>query len=202
MFRSRLSLFLFLSIRAVTSDNEPVPIVVNPTGNFRGNDGNWSTFAIGVGTPPQLLEFLPSTEVPETWVVLFEGCTTKDPKNCSINRGGLYNYNASSTFSQKDIYALGSEANLGYTTNSDNGAYGWENLTWATSDGTNVTASHTVIAGIATKDFYLSSLGLAARNITWEDHSDSSPSLITSLKEQGQIQNQSYGYTAGASYSE
>ncbi|KAL8928838.1 MAG: hypothetical protein Q9208_001616 [Pyrenodesmia sp. 3 TL-2023] len=166
-----------------------------------GNDGNWSTFSIGVGTPPQLLELLPSTQVPESWVVLTEGCTDEDPRNCSITRGGLFNYDVSSTWVQKDIYALGSEANLGYTSdNSNNGAYGWENISWAATADVNVTASHTVIAGIATKDFYLGILGLAARSITWEDLSTSPPSLISILKEQGLIETQSYGYTAGAFY--
>lgn len=107
----------------------------------------------------------------------------------------------SSTWFKKDVYALGSEANLGYTGNSDNGAYGWENISWAATGDVNVTASHTVIAGIATKDFYLGVLGLAARPITWEDHSTSSPSLISTLKAQGLIESQSYGYTAGAFYS-
>ncbi|KAL8663423.1 MAG: hypothetical protein Q9168_008097, partial [Polycauliona sp. 1 TL-2023] len=34
----------------------------------------------------------------------------------------------------------------------------------------------------------------------WQDHSDSSPSLITILKDQNLIPHLSYGYTAGASY--
>ncbi|KAL8939623.1 MAG: hypothetical protein Q9216_003265 [Gyalolechia sp. 2 TL-2023] len=122
--------------------------------------------------------------VPETWVILAEGCTRDDPDNCSDTRGGLFNYDQSSTFTLKDTYALTSEANLGYTTNSDNGAYGWENLTLTSDDDSDVTASHVVIAGIATKDFYLGSLGLASRAITWEDSSSSLPSLMTSLKEQ------------------
>lgn len=113
----------------------------------------------------------------------------------------MFNYAESSTWEKKNIYALNAEANLGYTGNSDNGAYGWENLTWATTGDDNITASHQVVAGIATKDFYLGSLGLAARPITWQDHSDSAPSLMTSLKTQGLLQSLSYGYTAGAFYS-
>ncbi|KAI4090785.1 MAG: hypothetical protein LQ344_004565 [Seirophora lacunosa] len=132
----------------------------------------------------QYVELLPSTLVPETWVVLLEGCAKEDPKDCRDTRGDLFNYAESSTWEKKNIYALNAEANLGYTGNSDNGAYGWENLTWATTGDDNITASHQVVAGIATKDFYLGSLGLAARPITWQDHSDSAPSLMTSLKTQ------------------
>ncbi|KAL8716606.1 MAG: hypothetical protein Q9225_006076 [Loekoesia sp. 1 TL-2023] len=180
MLPTRLVFLFLLSIRAIRSDTEPAPIVVNPSGNFfiryaglivlpiwdsLGNDGNWSTFAIGVGSPPQVVQLLPSSKVPETWVVLVEGCTN-EPKNCSDIRGGLFNYNLSTTWNQKGIYALGSEANLGYTTNSDNGAYAWQNLTWATSNGANVTVNHTVIAGIATTDFYLGSLENAPGSLT------------------------------------
>ncbi|KAL9599795.1 MAG: hypothetical protein Q9219_003581 [cf. Caloplaca sp. 3 TL-2023] len=121
------------------------------------------------------------------------------PQLCDT-RGGLFNYNASSTWSQKAIYALADEKNLG---NTARGAYGWDSLTWATTAGsTNLTANHTVIAGIAAKDFYLSSLGLSARPISWEDQDDKPPSLITSLSEQKLIPSRSYGYTAGASYSQ
>ncbi|KAL9047989.1 MAG: hypothetical protein Q9206_006320, partial [Seirophora lacunosa] len=191
---------LFSLPSCAVPDTEPAPIVVIPSGEFLGNDGNWSTFSIGVGTPPQYVELLPSTLVPETWVVLLEGCAKEDPKDCRDTRGDLFNYAESSTWEKKNIYALNAEANLGYTGNSDNGAYGWENLTWATTGDDNITASHQVVAGIATKDFYLGSLGLAARPITWQDHSDSAPSLMTSLKTQGLLQSLSYGYTAGAFY--
>ncbi|KAL8735255.1 MAG: hypothetical protein Q9181_002887 [Wetmoreana brouardii] len=201
----------FLSISVVGSSVQPAPIAVKPSGKFcrrhnsSGNDGSWSTFSIGVGTKPQFLELLPSTQVPESWVVLNEGCTKGDPENCTETRGGVFNYNQSTTWSQKDIYALTAEANLGYTTNSDNGAYGWDNLVLGTNEGANITMNHSVIAGIATKDFYLGILGLAARPIVWEDHSDkdhsdNAPGLISSLKSQELIPTLSYGFTAGASY--
>ncbi|KAL8708541.1 MAG: hypothetical protein Q9220_006594 [cf. Caloplaca sp. 1 TL-2023] len=147
-----------------------------------------------------MVQLLPSTQVPESWVVLAEGCTSTDPKNCSVSRGNTFNYGASSTWDLQDTYSLQSEANLGYTTNSDNGAYGWDNLTLATAEGASVSMNHSVVAGIATKDFYLGILGLASRDIVWQDKSGSSPSLIRSLHDQNLIPNQSYGYTAGASY--
>ena len=125
-----------------------------------------------------------------------------DPSNCSDTRGGLFDYSKSSTWDQKDIFALGAEANLGsaYTSNSDNGAYGFDTLNLENLGNGGVKLDEQVVAGIATKDFYLGNLGLAARSITWSDHNSSSPSLIYSLKEQNLIPSLSYGYTAGASY--
>ncbi|KAL8699736.1 MAG: hypothetical protein Q9201_005835 [Fulgogasparrea decipioides] len=206
MLQFFLGFLFFLSIKVVGSSVQPAPIAVKPSGKFSGSDGSWSTFNIGVGTKPQFLELLPSTQVPESWVVLNEGCTKDDPDNCTETRGGVFNYNQSTTWSQKNIYALTAEANLGYTTNADNGAYGWDNLILGTNEGANVTMNKSVIAGIATKDFYLGILGLAARPIVWEDHSDNkdrsdnAPSLISSLKSQQLIPTLSYGFTAGASY--
>ncbi|KAL8950195.1 MAG: hypothetical protein Q9222_003758 [Ikaeria aurantiellina] len=197
-----LSLLVFSFVRTVISADQPAPILVKPSGNFSGNDGSWGTFNVGAGTPPQMLQLLPSTQVPESWVVLAEGCTTSDPKNCSVTRGNTFNYGASSTWDLQDTYSLQSEANLGYTTNSDNGAYGWDNLTLATIEGASVSMNHSVVAGIATKDFYLGILGLASRDIVWQDKSGSSPSLIRALHDQNLIPKQSYGYTAGASYND
>ncbi|KAL8867923.1 MAG: hypothetical protein Q9174_005344, partial [Haloplaca sp. 1 TL-2023] len=165
-----------------------------------GNDGSWGTFNVGVGTPLQQVELLPSTLVPESWVVLEEGCTDDDPSNCTVTRGGVYKYNDSSSWTRKDNYALTAESNLGFTGNSENGAYGWENLALATTDGSNITMNETVIAGIATKSFYLGVLGLATRAVEWRDSDESVPSLLTSLESQNLIPSLSYGYTAGHSY--
>ncbi|KAL8678826.1 MAG: hypothetical protein Q9186_004850 [Xanthomendoza sp. 1 TL-2023] len=125
-------------------------------------------------------------------------CTDQGPRNCSDSRGGTFDYEDSSTWSNKSIYALGAEANLGYT--DANGFFGWDNVALTTPEGAKTTVNHSVVAGIVTNDSYLGALGLAARTVVWEDHSDSSPSLISILKDQSLIPSLSYGYTAGASY--
>ncbi|KAL9610154.1 MAG: hypothetical protein Q9167_005132 [Letrouitia subvulpina] len=179
---------------------EPAPIVLEPSGKFSGNDGSWGCHKISVGSPPQDFDVLVSTQIPECWVVLEEGCTESDPSNCTETRGGLFDYSKSSTWDKKAIFPLGTEANLGYTKNSDNGAYGWDTVELGTVGETNATLDKQVIAGIATKDFYLGNLGLAARPLDWTDHTESSPSLLSSLQSQNLIPSLSYGYTAGASY--
>ncbi|KAI4201729.1 MAG: hypothetical protein LQ350_003083 [Teloschistes chrysophthalmus] len=170
MFRIIPTLLLLIVLRAVRSDVQPAPIVIEPSGNFSGNDGAWGTFNVGVGTPLQSLQLLASTQNPETWVILDEGCVATDPKNCSVTRGGVYVYSNSSSWAKKGVYGLTSESNLGYTQNSDAGAYGWDNVALATPDGADIMLNRSVIAGLATKDFYMGSLGLAARAIEWQDH--------------------------------
>ncbi|KAL8641548.1 MAG: hypothetical protein Q9226_008619, partial [Calogaya cf. arnoldii] len=164
-----------------------------------GNDGSWSTFNFTVGTPPQTLEVLPSTQIPESWLVLDVACSDQ-PTNCSDTRGGTFAYQDSSSWANKSFFALGAEANLGYTEKENRGFFGWESVQLTSPEGANTKANHSVVAGISTTNFYLGVLGLAARPVVFEDHSDSSPSLITVLKEQNLIPSLSYGYTAGASY--
>lgn len=57
-----------------------------PTGNWDGNDGGWSTFAIRVGTPPQYFRVLPSTSGTDTWIPLADQCST-NPARCGAARG-------------------------------------------------------------------------------------------------------------------
>lgn len=163
-----------------------------------GDDGFWSTFAIRVGTPEQVLKVLPSTTVPETWVVLDEGCTTADQKTCPDDRGGIYDFNKSSTWEKKNLFQLGVELNLGYDIQNA-GEYGFETLSLGYKGSDGPTLENQVIAGIATKEFYLGSLGLTPRPINFTAE-DQHPSLLSTLKSQNLIPSLSFGYSAGAYY--
>lgn len=167
--------------------------------NRDGDDGPWSTFALRVGTPEQVVRVLPSTAVPETWVVFDAGCISTDPKSCPDDRGGTFNFNVSTTWVKKDFFSLAIELNLGYdTTNA--GEYGFETLGLGYQGSGGPSLENQVIAGIATKDFYLGSLGLNPRplNFTTED---SHPTLLANLRTQNLVPSLSYGYSAGAYYS-
>lgn len=129
-----------------------------------------------------------------------QGCNpTSDPSNCTKARGGAYDESKSNNWVKKDIYALGAEANLGYTQNSDNGEYGFDTLGVAVQGGGNVSLIHQLIAGIATKDFFLGNLGLADRSLNFTN-SASETGFFSQLRSKNLIPSLSYGYTAGASY--
>lgn len=169
--------------------------------NSLGDDGAWSTFLISAGSPPQQLEVLASTEVASTWVVAPDGCGTNDAPNCTASRGGAYDDTKSSTWNSKGIFLLGNEINLGYTgaNNIVNGTFGYDTLALLRQGVANVSVDHQVLAAIITDDFYVGSLGLSNQPINVST-TDSSPSLLSSLKSQNLIPSISYGYTAGASY--
>lgn len=152
--------------------------------------------------PGQKIQVLPSTMMSQTLVVMPSGCSTAsgDPSNCTQARGGAYDSTKSSHWTSKNIFPLNLEVNLGLIHNSDNGAYGYDELSIATENGGNVTLNQQLLSGVATKDFFLGSLGLSSTPITFDDPPDVRQSLLTSLKNASLIPSLSYGYTAGASY--
>ncbi|KAG8531122.1 uncharacterized protein KY384_004479 [Bacidia gigantensis] len=179
---------------------EPAPIVVEPSGQFLGNDGPWAAFAVDVGTPPQTLQFVPSTQQPSSWAISTNGCTDDDVANCTEARGGLYDSEKSSSWFRKDLYQLNEAANLGYGGNENNGTYGFDTVVLKGAAGDNVTMDHQVIAATGTHDFYLGVLGLNPQTVNFTNSDDSSSSLLSSLKEKDMIPSLSWGYTAGAPY--
>lgn len=183
---------------------EATPIVVEPSGDFTGDDGPWSSFLISVGNPPQQLQVLVSTEVSSTWVIAPQACGSAYPANCTGARGGAYDSTKSSTWNVNALYSLGEETNLGdpYNDNTQIGNFGYDTIGVPGQSGAaNVSLDNQVIAAIETNTYYLGNLGLSAQNITFNpDSSDTSPSFLGSLKNENLIPSLSFGYTAGASY--
>ena len=143
---------------------------------------------------------LASTETPEAWVVFPAGCNNQtDPSNCIEARGGVFEKESSKNWAEKTLDLLTVESNLGYTQNSDVGDYGHDTLAIGVPGRGNVSLDQQLIAGIATKDFFLGNVGLADRQRTFPDGSQE-PGLMAQLKSKNLISSRSYGYTAGASY--
>jgi hypothetical protein len=142
----------------------------------------------------------PSTSVPETWVVLDAGCISSDPPSCPDDRGYTFQPEDSGTWEPRGLYQISAQSNLGYDP-SNAGEYGLDTLGLGYRGAGGPTLDEQVIAGIATKDFYLGSLGLAPAPINFTSE-DSRPSLLTTLKARNLIPSLSYGYSAGANYRE
>ncbi|SLM40572.1 Aspartic peptidase domain [Lasallia pustulata] len=172
-------------------------ISINPSQSWQGNDGPWSTFTLGIGTPAQWVQVLISTTGVQPWVILSQGCTPTDPPTCGKSRGNIFYINQSSTWQDEGLYELDLELNLGYTGSGD---FGYDTLSLGLLGTGLPNMSHQVIAGIAAKDFYLGSWGISPypTNLTTLD--DPKPSLMSDLKEKNLISSLSYGYTAGAQY--
>ncbi|KAG0648252.1 hypothetical protein D0Z07_5497, partial [Hyphodiscus hymeniophilus] len=195
--------FMALSPRS-TSAVEPFSFA--PSQAFEGNDGAWSTFVIRVGTPAQVFRVFISTTSEERWVPVPEGCLSTDPINCGALRGVLpfegqessgFQINASSTWIPVNLYELGLDADLNYT---GNGEYGFDTVGLQITDSGGVTLNDSIVAGIATKDFYLGEFGLGPKPTNFTTFDNPQQSFMWSLRNQSLIPSLSWGYTAGASY--
>ncbi|KAG7008529.1 amidophosphoribosyltransferase [Physcia stellaris] len=191
-----------LSPRANTTI--PAPIVFPPSQEFQGNDGPWSTFTLRLGTPEQDVNVMVSTASYQTWAVIPQGCTSEDPPDCKDLRGGEFNYNESSTWVQNNVtedglFALNLEINLGYGPDG-NGLFGYDTvgLSWMGSGGPSL--DQQIVAGIATKNFYLGVFGLNPRPTNFTNYNHPVSSFMSNLKEANLIPSLSWSYTAGNQY--
>lgn len=180
----------------------PAPIVIPASQDFDGNDGPWSSFALQVGKPAQDVKVLISTAGYQTWVVLTEGCISLDPPTCAISRGGIFHPNESSTWvannvTLKGVFSLELESNLGYT---GNGEYGYDTVALGWQGSGPPSLDQQIVAGVATKEFYLGVFGLNPRPSNFSNFNDPTPSYLSNLKQKSLIPSLTWGYTAGNQY--
>ncbi|KAF7197353.1 Candidapepsin-2 [Pseudocercospora fuligena] len=179
-------------------------LIVEPTGKWEGNDGSYSTFTLRIGTPPQAYRVLPSVSGSEIWVPKFpDACSllAADTNACEQSRGsqpGASAVDQSESWHFQDLWTLSSGTSP--FNDGANATYGLESVELDTKSGmftSNV--SQQLIAAYLTPDFWLGVIGLGIRptQLSSQDHF---ASLLSHLKEVGQIVSASFGYTAGRSY--
>ncbi|KAI4248263.1 MAG: hypothetical protein L6R42_009341 [Xanthoria sp. 1 TBL-2021] len=175
----------------------PSPISWAPSQWWEGDDGEWSTFDLRVGTPEQTVRVLPSTAGSATWLVTPGGC---DPPSstCSEARAGIFNQNQSSTWKDLGLFTLGLEENLG---RNDSGAFGLDTISLGLSNATGgPTLDSQVIAGIETERWYTAVFGLQQQPMNLTDFSQPQQSCLSALRARNLIPSLSWAYTAGARY--
>ncbi|KAK0735295.1 aspartic peptidase domain-containing protein, partial [Lasiosphaeria miniovina] len=207
MMSLAILLVIAVSITMSSSQNtQPGPLVISPSQYFDGNDGPWSSFDIRVGTPEQYIRTLVSTASPHSLVPLSEfACSssvfTAVRPDCAVSRGNLFNLTQTSSWHDVGVYGInqngvGLEANLGYNQTAQ---FGLEHLGIGL-EGPSFDNQN--IGGIATPEpFYLGIFGLNNQPINFSTLGNhSSPSFLTSLKDEKKIPSLSWSYTAGAKY--
>ncbi|KAI9781792.1 MAG: hypothetical protein M1816_002182 [Peltula sp. TS41687] len=195
-----ISLYLNQLVWCAINSPTPTPLSLPSSQYWDGNDGPWSSFGMLVGTPPQKVRLLPATSGNTLWVVLPEGCIAGDPSDCSSLRGSEFRVNQSSTWTRQGNYyqlPLTTQDVLGY---SGNALAGYDNITLGWQGYGLPSLAHQVVAGIATKDFYLGSLGLKPQSVNFTTSNNPLPSMLQSLRNESKVPSASWGYTAGAYY--
>ncbi|QDS68836.1 hypothetical protein FKW77_007052 [Venturia effusa] len=179
-----------------SSTSVPTAISVPPDQYWDGNDGLWSTFGMTLGSNTQSVRLLPATGQSAVWAVVPEGCIERDPASCKDTRGGLYLRNTTSSWSQVGLYELSlfTEKSLNY---SGNGIYGNDKVGLAWPGDNLPSIPNQIIAGIATKDFYMGGFPLNPWPANFTTLNQRYPSLLTNLKNQSSIPSLTWGYTAG-----
>ncbi|KAI4105400.1 MAG: hypothetical protein LQ339_003464 [Xanthoria mediterranea] len=175
----------------------PSPISWAPSQWWEGDDGEWSTFDLRVGSPEQNVRVLPSTAGSATWVVTPGGC---DPPSstCTEARGGIFNQNQSSTWKDLDLFTLNLEQNLNH---NESGAFGLDTISLGLSNATaGPTLDSQIIAGIETPHWYTAVFGLQQRPMILDEFSQPQQSFLSALRARNLIPSLSWAYTAGARY--
>lgn len=167
----------------------PQPLVISGRG-WNGNDGNWSTVPIRVGSTSQEVFVLVSTSQSGTSVPLPGSCS--GIKNCAADRG----------------VAEGSgfvPANSPTWNASSDGSQGRDTIDM--SDAKGPILKQQPIFGIESASPFLGSVGLAAAPSGlvpvpyFLGTNSSNSSILDTLKTQGTTPSLSFGYLAGAAYS-
>jgi hypothetical protein len=188
------------------NSSTPEPFVFSPSQAWDGNDGRWSSFIVRIGTPEQTFRIFPSTSGHETFVPLPEGCIESDPSNCGSLRGAYpfngkdsngFAVNATSTWKAIGLYSLTFGDKLGL---NDSGLYGFDKVGLTLQNSGGLTLDNQVVAGIATKNFYLGLFGLGPKPSNFSDFEYPQPSFMRNLRDQNKIPSLSFAYTAGAAY--
>lgn len=104
--------------------------------------------------------------------------------------------NASSSWDQIGIYELFAGGDL--LNSLETGLYGLDMVSVANSKSL---VSKQMVAGIATQDFWLGSLGLSRQSSDFSVANESIPSFLEVMKTQNYTPSASYGLAIGVSYS-
>lgn len=158
-----------------------------------GNDGPWSSFLLGYGSPAQFVRSFISTSLPQSYVVIPGGCSRLN--DCEKSRGNFFRTNILSTWQDLGFYDLEFEQNLGVYAGGD---FGYDTITLGLPGTKSPSFEHQIVVGIITVDYYLATWGLrpAATNLT--TFNNPIPSLLQNMKENKSIPSLSWGYTAGS----
>jgi len=218
-----------MSVRRIRRDNpSPAAFPVQPSRQFQGNDGSWSTFLISAGSPAQQFSALVSTSSLGTWLVGPAACSSSsDPtvaqhSDCFTSRGSKANKGwqsaDSKTYKALGTYVLelnndlplattfgSSPVGVNYTgaVYNSNATLGQDTVALLSNDNTGspITANNSLIYGVVDQSFWLSTFGIGHGTTQLGQDTSKFASLLDIYANQSAIPSRTWGYTAGAFYS-
>lgn len=204
---------MHLRKRADTISLPEPPTVVNPSGQFDGNDGKWSSFSINVnsdnnGENGQNFRVLISTSSPLTLLPMQVGWCDDD---CAARRGALL-YNGkqpqglefTDTWKQSGFYNIPipywyPDTFMNSTSNQTlGGLWGLTNVGLGESSAQSPVLAQRNVVGYYFEDFFMGSFGLAAGEVG--PTSGTRATFLSQYELDRRAPSSSYGYAAGAYY--
>jgi hypothetical protein len=194
----------------------PPPYSFAPSGTFDGNDGSWSTFIINVGdagdgNSGQNFKVLISTAGSVVTIpAQADWCTEPDKDSCAESRG-IQTFNAkqslgfapasSASWQQIGIYDLPLPSALElYPDPNPNATYGYDTVGLGAVSASSPMLSDQLVAQIITQDFFMGVFGLSTTPLSIGG--GPIDTFLTNFHASNQTSSLTYGYTAGAKYSE
>lgn len=188
---------------------DPSPFVFGPSQLWHGNDGNWSSFDVRVGSPEQNFHVLPSAATGDLIVPHAVGCSTDDgySSECAVLRGvsdtnrlAGFETNLSTTWHQEGdgYFQLSLESKLGY---DDSALYGRDTVGLLAQHSGGPTLQNRTVGAVRQMPFFVGLFGLAPLATNFTNFDEPQTSYLTALRNNRTIPSLSYAYNAGAYYS-
>ncbi|KJX99003.1 hypothetical protein TI39_contig378g00026 [Zymoseptoria brevis] len=179
---------------------------LNPSCEWQGNNGNWSTFTLPLGTIPQPVHVLPSTSGSTILVVDPQGCEPAFTDCDDLRGGSTFNQNASSTCrritqsEQQTAFnvSFDSEKSLKYTAL---GPVGVEDKVLLGNEGASRPLDPQVIHSYYDYFPFLGFFGLEQQNSSVFGN-ETYWSILGSLNNSGNIPSAYWAYNAGSNWTE
>jgi hypothetical protein len=162
-----------------------------------GNDGPWSTFTIGVGSPPQAIRVIPSVAQNIVTVVRPEECLgyLYGFQNCSEARGGVYRYNESSTWRSNGIHDVDPTNNSLFKRTLH---FGTDTVGLGTKPQASRMTNQTVALMLQLPPSYIGIVGISPVPINYTEDNTQVPTFFESLRSSTRIGARTWSYTAGS----
>lgn len=206
--RTGLFLFYLFSMTFAQNSSIPKPFSFSNSQIWDGNDGKWSSFFVRIGTPEQSFRVLPASRHGEIIIPIDEGCRKIGIPKCGDLRGAFpfqgkdsmgFMTNETKSWHNIGLYGMDIRPEIGFDANA---LYGLDTVGLQVANSGGPTMDNMVVAAVAVPTVFVGQFGLSPKPSNFSQLDHPQPSYIQTLKDKKEIPSVSYGYTAGAYYSE
>ena len=164
-----------------------------------GNDGPWSTFTIGVGSPPQAIRVLPAAAQSVVTVVMAEDCmgVTGGFQNCSDMRGGVFQPNKSRSWSSNGVHDVEIAQDMGLGIKRTF-LFGTDTVGLGVQPQVSRMSNQTVAGMKGISSSFTGAMGISPKAFNMTPDQAPVPTFFESLSSSTRIASRSWSYTAGS----